>query len=171
MSRRRRHPQPTMLFPTADEADACNHWCAGLHQVERAVAGQQFAEFFRIEDFMMMGMVRTPGQPDIYLHKHALTRLYLNVDIAGHAYRYVASRFDLEDPGEYLPYADLVAAIDHLELFQMPWLEGSAFTGSSMGIDIDDHERHPATMAWWRRWHEHGCPPLSGFLTGPPLSA
>ena len=98
MSRRRRHPQPTMLFPTADEADACNHWCAGLHQVERAVAGQQFAEFFRIEDFMMMGMVRTPGQPDIYLHKHAFTRLYLNVDIAGHAFRYVASRFDLDDP-------------------------------------------------------------------------
>src|ERR1700710_1962862 len=74
MSRRRRHPQPTMLFPTADEVDACNHWCAGLHQVERAIAGQQFAEFFRIEDFMMMGMVRSPGQPDIYLHKHALTR-------------------------------------------------------------------------------------------------
>ncbi|MGE0138133.1 MAG: hypothetical protein AB7L17_23835 [Ilumatobacteraceae bacterium] len=141
-----------MRFPSEAELATCGVWCAPLHKVERAIAGQPFARFFHIEDFMCMGMVRRSGRPDLILNKHRLTRMYLNLDADGHAYRYLApKRAESTSTGQYRPHKDLVAAIDHLRLFEMPWLAGSGHHDDALGLPWERRFDHPDVIAWYGR--------------------
>lgn len=58
-------------------------------------------------DFMWMGATASDGVP-VQLYKHSDTRRYLNLDAAGHAYRYVAK------DNAYVPLADLYSALVHV---------------------------------------------------------
>lgn len=44
---------PNVVFRD-ERIRTCDDWCAPLHLVERAVAGQRFARFFSVDDFMIM---------------------------------------------------------------------------------------------------------------------
>jgi hypothetical protein len=54
---------------------------------------------------MLMGTVVSTGGAIVSLYKHHETRKYLNLDEAGHAYRYTKA-------GTYTP-VELLAAVDH----------------------------------------------------------
>ena len=73
-------PFPRMSFPAEGELRECSDWCKPIHMVEKAIAGQAFAKYFRVDDFMWMGKLHRKGRPDLILHKHYLTRRYLNLD-------------------------------------------------------------------------------------------
>lgn len=91
----------------------CDEWCIPLHLVEKAVAGKKFADGFSVWDFMVMGRVEDE-QGSIVLYKHCDTRRYINVDDAGHAYRYSPGRPQSGRRGDYLPLRTLSEAIAHL---------------------------------------------------------
>jgi hypothetical protein len=112
------------LFPPPPTGD-CNEWCAPLHLVEAAVAGQPYAEHFRVEDFMVMAAVRRRSRPRLYLYKHSFTRRYLNVDAKGGTWRYLPGRYDHPgDQGTYVRCTNLQAAIDELRLWELPRFAG-----------------------------------------------
>jgi hypothetical protein len=112
------------IFPPAPTG-ACNEWCAPLHLVERAVAGEAYAQHLRVEDFMVMAAVRRRGRPRLYLYKHSFTRRYLNVDAKGGTWRYVPGRYDRPgDQGTYVRCTNLRAAIDELRLWELPRFAG-----------------------------------------------
>jgi len=143
---------PRMSFPSEQDVATCGPWCAPLHKVEKAIAGQEFAKYFRIEDFMCMGKVRRGGRPDIILNKHRHTRRYLNLDADGHAYRYLAPKdIASASAGQYRAHNDLRVAIDHLELYEMPWLHGSGFESSTLGLPWEHRWDHPDVAAWYER--------------------
>lgn len=142
---------PQMSFPSADELAKCGPWCRPLHLVEAAVAGQPFAQYFSVDDFMCMGMLRRRRRPDLLLAKHVHTRRYLNLDAEGHAYRYLPPPEDSDSNGQYRPYRDLIAAIDALHLHEMPWLYGSGFEHDRRGLTWEQRWDHPAVRAWYER--------------------
>ena len=144
-------PSPRMSFPDDDEWGLCNEWCRPLHMVEAAIAGQPFAKYFRVGHFMTMGKLRRRPRPDIFLYKHEHTRMYLNLDASGHAYRYVAPPPDSRSSGQYRPHVDLVVAIDHLELDELPWLYGSGFDDERLGLSWEDRWDHPDVRARYER--------------------
>jgi hypothetical protein len=47
------------------------------------------------DDFMWMGRVAGPSGVELELYKHHATGHYLNVDDAGHAYRFDRGRYEL----------------------------------------------------------------------------
>jgi hypothetical protein len=141
----------TWRFPEPEELLECSWWCEPLHKVELAIAGEEFARYFSVDDFQLAGQLRRRGRPHLLLHKHYLTRRYLNLDSEGHAYRYVAPC----DPksssnGRYVPFHDLVAAIDHLELYEVPWMT-EELEADRLGLDWDQRWRHPTVVAWRKR--------------------
>jgi hypothetical protein len=143
---------PRMSFPSEQDMAACGPWCAPIHKVEKAIAGQELAKYFRIEDFMCMGKVRRSGRPDIILNKHRLTRRYLNLDADGHAYRYLAPKdISSASAGQYRMHRDLLVAVDHLDLHEMPWLYGSGFESATLGLPWERRWDHPDVVAWYER--------------------
>ena len=67
-------------------------WVEPLEAVARAVAGDPLYPFFDTDDFMIMARLLRRPRPSIVLYKHYYTRRYLNLDDAGHAYRYIGPR-------------------------------------------------------------------------------
>ncbi len=131
-------------------------WCAPLHLVERAVAGQSFARFFDVDHFMFGGRVARRGRPDVFLNKHIYTRRYLNLDEQGHAYRFLAPPEGSVRLGQYRPHRDLVTAIDALGLHEMPWLAPD-LERERLGFTYDERWNHPDVVSWWARRAESGA--------------
>ena len=94
--------------------------------------------FFDIDDFMHMSWCHETLPHGLMLYKHRDTRRYLNLDACGQAYRWVPSPLDeIRDHGRYEPHACLRDALDHLGLWELPWMrsELDAFTS---GVSYDD---------------------------------
>jgi hypothetical protein len=68
-------------------------------------------------EFMYMGRFADRSGVPILLYKHTLTRRYLNVDHAGHAYRYTPSPAGAQ---RYEPIRDLGSAL--------AWVQGASTT-------------------------------------------
>jgi hypothetical protein len=112
------------IFPYDDEP-LHEMWLKPLNGVARLLAGHPRARFFDARDFMIMDGYLRRSRPTLVLYKHYYTRRYLNLDEQGHAYRYVAPR-DVSATswnGRYVLHADLFAAVDHLRLWELPWLK------------------------------------------------
>ncbi len=114
-------------------------WLAPLEAVTRAVAGNPRFRFFDPSDFMIMNQWLRRGRPTLVLYKHWYTRRYLNLDAAGHAYRYLSPRDILTSTsnGRYLPHRDLCEAIDHLWLWELPWMK-DGLEHERRGLDFED---------------------------------
>ena len=123
------HPLPRMLFPERDELGECGPWCAPLHMVERIVGAHPDGCYFDVDHFMICGSLLRRERPDIFLYKHSFTRRYLNVDEAGHTYRYFPPRTD-RGYGQYRRHREPGAGIDALGLWEMPDLAGHRWTGA-----------------------------------------
>lgn len=112
-----------LVFPPYD-GPLSDDWTRPLEAVARTIAGVRRYRFFDLGDFMIMAQVRRRDRPDLHLYKHVHTRRYLNLDAAGHAYRYVSPRtVASKSSGRYLAHKDLRAALDHLELWLLPWMK------------------------------------------------
>lgn len=72
-------------------------------------------------EFMFMGREDRRRRASIWLYKHYLTRNYLNLDDAGHAYRYIPPRDEMSKaPGRYLVHRRLSVALARLQLWLFP---------------------------------------------------
>jgi hypothetical protein len=121
---RRYHPVPRLIAPP-DAHPIDPGWWAPLEAVARVSAGQPHYAFFDPADFMLMGrIVRRSPRADLLLYKHWYTRRYLNLDQAGHAYRFVPPRA-LHRSGRYLHHGSLADALDALGLWELPWMKPS----------------------------------------------
>lgn len=68
-------------------------------------------------EFMFMGRVDRRRRASIWLYKHIWSRRYINLDDAGHAYRYIPPLDLMSDrPGRYVVRRGLLDALIHLEL-------------------------------------------------------
>jgi hypothetical protein len=82
-----------------------------------------------VESYMYMGAVVTEDRSvTIHLYKHQLTRHYLNVDEAGHAYRYAGSDDDEFVSCWYEPLPDLASAIEHAQ-GEAEWMRSGSWHG------------------------------------------
>ncbi len=129
------------LFPP-DDQPIDESWWAPLRGVARAVAGDPRYQFFDTHDFMMMCGINRRPRPRVILYKHRYTRHYLNLDDAGHAYRYIPRRKPGTGPGRYVLHRDLHAALDALGLWELPWMK-------------DGLEEHRRGLSWEQRWSLH----------------
>lgn len=112
-----------LVFPS-DHVPLSEDWIRPLQAVARSIAGVRRYRFFDLDDFMIMAQIRRRERPDLHLYKHVYTRRYLNLDAAGHAYRYVSPRsFDSKFKGRYVAHKDPRRALDHLELWLLPWMK------------------------------------------------
>lgn len=93
-------------------------WWTALERVALLVSGTVGLPFFVACEFMYMGTAVHRRRP-LWLYKHGWTRMYLNLDDAGHAYRYVGAR------NRYVAHRSLRQALGHLELDIVPteWRE------------------------------------------------
>lgn len=118
-------------------------WTEPLTMVHRALAGvdrRPSDAFFDLADFMIMARVIRNGRPDIQLYKHVHTRKYLNVDAAGHTYRYRPPRNPNSTRlGSYWPHRSLRRAIEDLWLWELPWMK-------------DGLAEHRRGLSWDERW-------------------
>lgn len=175
---------PPHVYPLPDE------WTRPLDLVVRAIEGERHYRHFDRSDFMLMGKIVRRPRPDVYLHKHRYTRRYINLDQAGHAYRYIAPKSLQSDyPGRYVAHRDLRTALDHLDLWMLPWMK-PGLERFRYGLPAEDYfvmrpqtldyeevadtdealaayaERHLAEMAEWEarkaRWIAAGEWPLDG---------
>lgn len=113
-----RHVSPPYRYPLDDE------WTRPLDGVARAIVGVRRFRYFDLGDFMIMGKEVRRGRPDVYLYKHRYTRRYINLDQAGHAYRYIGPKtLDSDYTGRYVRRRSLRDALDHLELWLLPWMK------------------------------------------------
>jgi hypothetical protein len=118
-------------------------WWAPLDAVRRAVVATPRYRFFDIDDFMLMGGIDRRPRPRVLLYKHYYTRRYLNLDDAGHAYRYIAPRsLESKSPGRYVGHPDLRLALDHLLLWELPWMKAGL-------------EPFCQGLSWEERWLLH----------------
>jgi len=132
------------LFPPEPEGEPIDpSWWAPLEAVGRAVAATPRYRFFDVDDFMLMcGLDRRP-RPRLLLYKHRLTRRYLNLDDAGHAYRYIAPRsLESKSSGRYVGHRDLRIALDALDLWELPWMKPGL-------------EQFQQGLSWDERWLLH----------------
>lgn len=92
---------------------------APLERLARLTRESESLDSIAACEFMFMTRVgRRRPRPSIYLYKHIFTRRYLNLDAAGHAYRYIGPRDIMSDyRGRYVPHRTLAAALHHLELW------------------------------------------------------
>ncbi len=95
--------------------------------------------FFDLDDFMFMNWCRDDRPADISLFKHVDTRHYLNLDQAGHAYRYLPPDGADDGPGRYVRHRSLRDALLDLGLWELPW----------MRAELTDHQRG---ADWDHRW-------------------
>jgi hypothetical protein len=141
----------TTTLETTSEPEGpreCGSWCAPLHLVDRLIAGRSFACYFDTDDFMLMSIERRAKRPAIYLYKHCDTRHYLNVDENGEAYGYRPPRNpESLARGRYNPHANLVAAIDALHLYELPWLN-PRFNDEQYCLPWERRFEHPIYLAW-----------------------
>jgi hypothetical protein len=42
-----------MRFPEPEQLLECSWWCEPMHKVERAIAGEEFARSFSVDDFQL----------------------------------------------------------------------------------------------------------------------
>ena len=127
-------------FPPDDDRPLDPRWWAPLDAVGRVIAGEPRFRFFDLGDFMVMArVVRRPRRPDVLLYKHGYTRRYLNLDDAGHAYRYVPPRENGRGTGRYVRHRDLLTALDHLKVWELARLKPSL--DERHGLSWDDHWR------------------------------
>ena len=131
-------------------------WWAPLEGVARLVVGEPAYQFFDLGDFMLMARLVRPPRPAITLYKHYWTRRYLNLDDAGHAYRYIAPREYSTSNGRYVAHRNLKDALDHLRLWELPWMKSSL-----------DAYRFGRT--WEERWALH--PDVIAESLGSPSDA
>lgn len=126
-----RHVCTPHIDPLPDE------WTRPLESAARAIAGMRRYRYFELGDFMLMGKeVRRP-RPDVHLYKHVHTRRYLNLDQAGHAYRYIGPRAPESNySGRYVAHRDLRTALDHLELWLLPWFK-PGLEAQRFGLSFD----------------------------------
>lgn len=70
-----------------------------------------------------MCSVTTKDDIRIDLYKHRWTRRYLNLDGAGHAYKYRARRLPdgRQSYGWYVPHPALQPALEHLDIYNEIW--------------------------------------------------
>ncbi len=73
--------------------------------------------------FMWMCSATTERGVRIDLYKHWLTRRYLNLDGAGHAYKYFIERLPNGRFGDdwYEPHPSLQPALEHLDIYSDFW--------------------------------------------------
>jgi hypothetical protein len=118
-------------------------WFAPLLLVERVLRdnpGLPSDRFFDAHDFMIMERVLRRGRPDLWLYKHSLTRRYINLDDAGHAYRYYPPRSpDSKREGLYRAHRNLRDALRPLDLVALPWMKAGL-------------EAFRCGVAWNDRW-------------------
>ena len=102
-------------------------WTDPLEAVARVLRrgnGVPSDQFFDCRDFMIMARLRRPTLPNLVLYKHVYTRYYINLDAAGHAYRYDPPRSPTSTaPGRYLRHRDLRSAVAALGLWELPWMK------------------------------------------------
>lgn len=119
-------------------------WTEPLEMVHRALrGGEQLPsdDFFDLGDFMIMARIVRHGRPDIQLYKHIHTRRYINVDPAGHTYRYRPPRsLDSNRTGSYWPHRSFRRAIEDLGLWELPWMKPG----------LEEHRRG---LTWSDRWY------------------
>jgi len=116
------------VFPPDDRTGECDEWCAPLHLFQERIAHHPLAVFFDVDDFMLMGGWERPGRPLLILSKHGYTRRYINVDVAGDVWRYIAPRsYSDRNPGRYVRLASVDDALVRLNLGEMPWLAPARF--------------------------------------------
>jgi hypothetical protein len=76
-----------------------------------------------VADFMYMWRFESPKRSTIHLYKHILSRRYLNLDDAGHAFRFMgeskAERLQVRGGNIYRLHRDLATAVRHLQLDQV----------------------------------------------------
>ena len=130
-----------LSFSKPGAVSGCGPWCEPLHMVERVVGSHPDGKYFDVDHFGVGVTLHRRGRPDIFLYKHYFTRRYLNLDAAGHAYRYHPPRSD-RGSGQYRRHRDLHAAIDDLHLWELPYLAGNQWTGT-LGP-------RPDTPRWYR---------------------
>jgi hypothetical protein len=89
-----------------------------LEAVARVARSSARLPSFHEGEFMFMGTVSNARKRlDIHLYKHADTRRYLNLDVAGHAYAYlgpVSPEVDTTTGGRYRRFRSLGDAINHV---------------------------------------------------------
>lgn len=131
-----------LVFPFEDRP-LDSSWTAPVEGVARIAIADPRYEFFDLSDFMIMARVLRRPRPSIVLYKHYYTRRYINLDDDGHAYRYGAPR-SLAGDGRYVRHRDLWQALDHLELWLLPWMK-EGLEHARMGLDWDDRwQLHPS---------------------------
>lgn len=147
------------LVPSSAEDALDPAWWAPLEGVARLVAGVPAYQFFDVDDFMVMVRLVRPPRPAITLYKHRHTRRYLNLDDAGHAYRFIPPRDDSKSNGRYVAHRDLREALDHLRVWELPWMKSGL-------------EAYRFGRSWEDRWALHpdvaaGNDRLPGDLDAP----
>lgn len=129
----------TLEFPPDGPDPLDPEWWAPLEGVARVAVTDARYRFFDLGDFMLMARLDRRPRPRLVLYKHLHTRRYLNLDDGGHAYRYVAPRPGAVGNGRYLRHRDLTAALDHLGLWELPWMKPG----------LEDHR---CGLSWEDRW-------------------
>ena len=129
-----------MQFPEPDQPVG-PEWWAPLERIADQIRHEPRYQFFSIGDFMLMGKEVCAGRPDVYLYKHSFTRRYLNLDADGRPYAYVAPRRGTGD-GRYDEVSDLRDALDHLGLWELPWMKREL-------------EKYRFGLSWDQRWMLH----------------
>ncbi len=112
-----------MRYESPPDEEGVHSWFAPLVALARVVQSEPRYRFFDPADFMVMYRVVRPPRPSLYVYKHCYTRRAINLDDAGHAYRFIVTRRGSRSASRYLAHRDLRAALDHLELWELPWMK------------------------------------------------
>lgn len=132
-----------LVFP--DDGPLHDSWRTPLEAVTRVVTGNPRFPFYDPDDFMIMCRVLRGPRPSLVLYKHYYTRRYLNLDDTGHTYRYVPPKdlYNSRHDGRYLAHKDFLTAMDHLELWHLPWLK-PGLEAARRDLDYEDAwQLHP----------------------------
>lgn len=134
----------------SDDRPVSDAWFRPLEHValEMSKCERWSDQFFDIEDFMLMGGIERRPRPLLVPCKHVHTRRYLNLDLAGRAYRYFPPKTDPDGAGRCVEHRTLRDAIDHVALYELPWMK-TGLESFRMGLTWEDRwilvEREPDT--------------------------
>ena len=132
-------PRGIVVPPDGDLDDS---WWAPLEAVTKVARADPRYRFFDIDDFQLMYKQVRRGRADLVMYRHFYIRRYLNLDHAGHAYRFVCPRPPSTAPCRYLHHRSLRDALDHLDLWELPWLKPAL-------------AEHRLGLTWSERWALH----------------